>query len=136
MKRMALASLGLLALLVLCGCMSVADAREGGAARWCRFEERCGNVGSGQRYASPAECLTAKRADFLNWGPTDRCDGRINGQTLDVCLTTIDNMQCNNIVDYLATLSKGESSDVCTAGNAASCSHCASGQICQNGVCR
>lgn len=138
MKRRTFSSLALWAVLALSGgCLSVADAREAGASRWCRFEDRCGNVGSGRKYASLADCLTDKRSDFLDMWPTDRCDGRINGQTLDVCLSTIDLMQCNNPVDILATLTKCESSDVCTAGNSgASCSRCASGQICQNGVCR
>ena len=40
-------------------CVSVADAREGGAQRECRWEDRCGNVGSGKRYAAFDECLTA-----------------------------------------------------------------------------
>ena len=153
--------LGVLAL-VLSGCVSVVDAREGGANRSCRFEDRCGNLGPGKRYATFAECLTAKRADFQRAWPTDRCDGRINGQNLDICLQAIDNTQCNNIIDSIATASKCESSDVCTAGpprcncstgqtccangctslqgdrnNCGACgTTCGSSVSCQNGVCR
>ena len=120
--------------LALTGCVSVVDAREGGAQRNCRFEDRCGNVGSGKRFASYEECLTSKRAFFQDAWPTDRCDGRINGETLNVCYTAIENTQCNNLVDFIATISKCESGDVCTAGSPAGC-NCSSGQTCCGKSC-
>jgi hypothetical protein len=129
-RKLALSS----SLLVLAGCVSVTDAREGGASRNCKYEDRCGNIGSGKAWATFADCLTAKRADFLNLWPTDRCDGRIDGKNLDTCFTAIENTQCNNFVDYLATLSKCESSDVCTAGAPKGC-NCSNGQTCCSNVC-
>lgn len=123
-----------LVLVALSGCVSVVDARETGAQRTCRFEQKCGNIGSGQQYATFEECLTDKRADFLGRWPTDRCDGRINGETLNVCLQAIDNTQCNNVIDWLATYSKCESSDVCTSGAPAGC-NCGNGQTCCNNAC-
>jgi hypothetical protein len=123
------------AFFALAGCLSVVDAREGGAQRTCRFQDRCGNIGSGQHYATFADCLTEQRSDFLNTWPTDRCDGRINGETLNVCYQAIDNTQCNNLVDYFATLSKCQSSDVCTAGSASGACKCTSGQTCCGTTC-
>ena len=122
-------------LLVLSACVSVEGAREGAAQRHCKFEERCGNIGSGKTYASVQECLTSKRADWQNIWPTDRCEGRINGETLNVCYTAIENTQCNNIVDFFATASKCESSDVCTAGSAPQGCNCTNGQTCCNNAC-
>ena len=121
-------------LVVLAGCVSVTDAREGGANRWCRFEDRCGNVGSGKPYATFGDCLTSQRSNFLNAWPTERCDGRIDGKNLDTCLTAIENTQCNNIVDTFATLTKCGSDDVCTAGKPAGC-NCSNGQTCCSNAC-
>ena len=133
MNRALILSFGLVA---FSGCLTVTDARESGANHSCRYEDRCGNVGSGKSYASFADCLTSKRADFLNAWPTDKCDGRINGQNLDTCLKAIDNTQCNNIVDQFATLTKCQSGDICTAGTPANgCSACSNGQTCCSNAC-
>ncbi len=121
-------------LLALAGCVSVVDAREGGAQRLCRFESRCGNVGSGERYASADECLVAKRADFQDLWPTDKCDGRISGDSLNICFQAIENTQCNNLIDLFATLSKCESGDVCTAGAPKGC-NCGNGETCCSNAC-
>lgn len=129
-RSLALAS----GLLVLSACVSVEGAREGAAQRHCKFEQRCGNIGSGQDYATEAECLTAKRADWLDIWPTSRCDGRINGETLNVCYQAIENTQCNNLVDFFATASKCEANDVCTAGAPAGC-NCGNGETCCNNAC-
>ena len=117
------------------GCVSVQDAREGGAQRNCRFEQRCGHIGQGQTYASIDECLTARRAEFQNRWPTDRCDKRINGETLNVCYQAIDNTQCNNFVDLIATFSKCEANDVCTAGSPPGGCNCGNGQTCCSNAC-
>jgi hypothetical protein len=122
-------------LLVLSACVSVEGAREGAAQRHCKFEERCGNIGSGKNYASVQECLTDKRAFWQDMWPTDKCNGRINGDTLNVCYTAVENTQCNNFVDTLATYSKCESSDVCTAGSAPQGCNCSNGQTCCNNAC-
>lgn len=124
-----------LAFAALTGCVSVEGAREGAAQRHCKFEERCGNVGSGKSYATLDECMIDKRGDWLDIWPTDRCNGRINGDTLNVCYQAIENTQCNNLVDFLATASKCESSDVCTAGSAPAGCNCGNGQTCCNNAC-
>jgi hypothetical protein len=116
------------------GCVSVTDARERGSSRFCAFEERCGNVGAGKRYATFADCLTDKRAFFLAVWPTEPCDGRINAETLNVCYQAIETAQCNNLRDFFNTFSKCESADVCTANAPAGC-NCTNGQTCCNNVC-
>lgn len=115
-------------------CVSVVDAREGGAQRQCRYEDKCGNIGGGQTYASFQECLTDKRADWLSLYPTDRCEGKINGQSLDVCFKAIENTRCNDLIDQIATLNKCGSNSVCTAGSGGGC-NCGQGQTCCNNAC-
>jgi hypothetical protein len=117
------------------GCLSVVDAREVGAQRTCAYEQRCGNIGSGQRYATPAECVTDKRADFQNTWPTDRCDGKINGEAFESCLKSIDNTRCNDFLDIINTVSKCSSLSVCTAGSSSSGCNCGQGQTCCNNTC-
>jgi hypothetical protein len=126
----------ILGLLVASGCTSVVDARELAAQRSCRYEERCGNIGAGKGYAGISECLTDKRADFLSAWPTDRCDGRVNPETLNVCLTAIDNTRCNDFVDALNTALKCGSDDVCSkpASGGSGC-NCGQGQTCCNNSC-
>ncbi|MFT3714329.1 MAG: DUF6184 family natural product biosynthesis lipoprotein [Archangium sp.] len=120
--------------LVLSSCVSVVDAREGGAQRSCRFEDKCGNVGSGKNYASFEECLTDKRSDFLDLWPTDRCDGKINPQALDTCFKAVDNTRCNDFIDAIATINKCGSGSVCTAGSGGGC-NCGQGQTCCSNAC-
>lgn len=120
--------------LVGSSCLTVDNAREQAAQRQCRFAQRCGNIGPGQTFATLQECLTDARADWLNTWPTDRCDGRINGDALNVCLVAIDNTQCNNFFDLVNTLSKCQSSDVCSAGSPGGC-NCGQGQTCCNNQC-
>lgn len=132
MNRILLVASGCVVL--LSACLSVVDAREIGAQHTCSYEQRCGNIGSGQRYATPAECITDKRADFQSTWPTDRCDGKINGEAFDGCLKAIDNTRCNDFLDIINTASKCSSGSVCTAGSGGGC-NCAQGQTCCNNSC-
>lgn len=128
-----------LSLFVLCasfvGCLSVEGAREGGAQRTCQFNARCGEIGPGENYASFNDCMVEQRSNFQKLWPTERCQDRINGQTLDVCYRALENTQCNNLVDVIATLSKCQSSDVCSAGTPAGGCNCGQGQTCCNNAC-
>lgn len=126
--------LAALAALSVSACLNINDAREGGARRWCDYENKCGDIGSGQTYASYDDCLTRQRSDFLNYWPTSQCDGKVNGTALDTCYTAIQNTQCNNFIDQLATLSKCTAGDVCSGGGSGAC-NCGQGQTCCNGAC-
>ena len=115
------------------GCLNLTDAREGGARHFCNYYSRCGEIGAGQKYASFDECLVDERSNFQDYWPTSACDGKINGDALNVCYTAIDNTQCSNFIDQLATLTKCGSGSVCTASSGAC--NCGNGQTCCNGAC-
>jgi hypothetical protein len=96
----------------LFGC-GVGGARDAAAVHSCDFSNRCGDIGSGKGYANYDECMTKQRSAWLNAWPTSSCEGHINGSALDLCLKAIDNTQCNNFLDQLATYSKCSGNDVC-----------------------
>ena len=127
--------LPVLAALVLAftGCLNVTSAREEAAQRWCQFEGRCGEIAPGQNYATLAECLTDKRADFQNAWPTDRCEGRLNPETYNVCLQKIQNTTCNDLIDAFNTAVQCGASEVCNL-NTGGC-NCGQGQTCCNNSC-
>lgn len=125
----------LAASLSLVGCLSVEGAREGAADRTCRYHDRCGDIGPGRRYTTFAECFNKQVANFQDLWPSDRCRDRINGQTLDVCYRALENTQCDNVIDAVATLSKCQRSDVCSAGTPPNTCNCGQGQTCCNGAC-
>lgn len=109
MKRL----LPLLALAMMASACGLPGARESAAQRWCDFAARCDDIGSGKAYATRDECLTKMRGDMVDAWPTDKCDGKLNGTNLDVCLTAISGTQCDNFVDLLATYSKCGTDKVC-----------------------
>jgi hypothetical protein len=133
MNRFVLVSV-LAAGLSFSSCVSVQDAREGGAQRSCRFEEKCGHIGSGKTFATFEECLTDKRADYLTLWSTERCEGKINPQALDTCFKAVENTRCDDLLDAINTLSKCGSGSVCTAGSGGGC-NCGQGQTCCNNSC-
>jgi hypothetical protein len=112
MKRMLLPLFGLTLLVSGCG-WSVETAREAAAQRTCDYYARCNEIGPGRNYESRDTCLTKQRSNWLDLWSTDACVNRINSANLDMCLRAIDNTQCGNVLDYLATLSKCQRSDVC-----------------------
>ncbi|MFO0594747.1 MAG: DUF6184 family natural product biosynthesis lipoprotein [Myxococcaceae bacterium] len=134
MKNLSLVSLLVGSLALGSSCLSVEGARETGAQRSCQFEDKCGNIGSGKRYANFGECMTDKRADYQSLWPSDRCQGRIDAQNFDTCMKAVDNTRCNDLLDAINTVSKCSSSSVCTAGSSGGC-NCANGQTCCNNAC-
>jgi Family of unknown function (DUF6184) len=115
-------------------CLSVEAARETAAQRTCRFADKCGDVGSGQTYASMDECLTKQRSAYLDSWSTASCEGKINADKYNVCITAIDNTQCNNLVDVFATATKCARSEVCSGGSGSGC-NCGNGQTCCSNSC-
>jgi hypothetical protein len=105
-----LVSIGFFLAASACG---LPGAREQAAVRSCDFYERCGNIGSGKTYATRDECMTKQRANWVDTWPTDRCDGKLNGANLEVCLSAISATQCDNFIDLLATASKCGRDKVC-----------------------
>lgn len=107
-----LQALAVVTLLSSCG-WSVDTAREAAAQHSCNYYDKCGDIHTGKTYATRDECLTKQRAYWLDAWPTSTCGGKINGPNTDSCITAIDNTQCNNGLDYLATLSKCGANSVC-----------------------
>ncbi len=107
-----LAPLVLMVTLAACG-WTAQTAREGAALKSCDFARRCNQIGQGLVYSTTEECLTKQRATWLDAWPTAACDGKTDPAAVDTCLKAIDNTQCNNPLDWLATLSKCPASTVC-----------------------
>ena len=87
------------------------------AAACDRYEDCSGyGTGSGQTYASEAEC----QADFTNkagalW-PDDRCgSGRINNTRYDACVASAKDVACGGgIIDTIAALEDCNAGEVCS----------------------
>jgi hypothetical protein len=117
------------------GCLSVDAGRETAAQHSCRFNQKCGDIGPGKSFATIDECLTKARADWQDTWPTSSCDGKMNPDKFNVCITAIDNTQCNNIIDLFATGSKCARGEVCTAGSSTNSCNCGNGQTCCSNSC-
>lgn len=106
--RTALVSVGFVVLTAFAGAVgcdgetSQPAARDRAAGVACDSFERCGSIGSGQAFASRDDCLTQVRnyIQTMLWPPA-MCDGRINGNQLDVCLDYIETIQCGNFLQFL-----------------------------------
>jgi hypothetical protein len=79
----------------------------------CRHEQTCNNVGPGRHYESMNTCLDQMRggtADELN---AYNCPRGISSPALNHCVSSIENAQCGNLWDQLATSSDCRSQDLC-----------------------
>jgi hypothetical protein len=110
MKKFCLALLAVSSL--ACG-WTPASARSELASKSCDYSNRCGEIGSGKKYADRSECLTKQNAAWLDALPSSTCEGKINAANLDVCLKQIDASGCSNIIDTLSVFSKCNSGAVC-----------------------
>jgi Family of unknown function (DUF6184) len=80
----------------------------------CDRYEACDQIGAGKTYESREACDNQLR-DFWNeqW-PAARCEGKINGDALDVCTDRIASTDCNSFVDKVRTAyDTCNSDDVC-----------------------
>ena len=110
--RKLLPTVALLTVLGGCG-WTVSGAREAYAQKWCNYYVRCQEVGSGKYYSTTDDCLIAERNVALNLWPTSDCEGKISSQGLDICLSAIDNTQCNNLIDQALTATKCLKNSIC-----------------------
>lgn len=118
---------------VFTACLNVESARESAAQHSCKYSEKCGDIGSGKAYATWDECLTKQRASWLDAWPSSSCEGKINAEKYDVCIKAVDNTQCDNFVDVLATATKCTRSEVCSASSGGC--NCSNGQTCCSNAC-
>jgi len=86
------------------------------ASEACNRYEDCSGFGSGQTYASEAECEAdfTKKAGTL-W-PDDKCgSGRISNPRYEACVASAKNVACGGgILDTIAALEDCNSAKVCT----------------------
>jgi hypothetical protein len=79
----------------------------------CRHEQTCNNVGPGKTYVTADICMQQMRgstADELN---AYNCPRGISEPGLKHCLMAIDNQQCGNMIDSLATSNDCRNSVMC-----------------------
>ena len=69
----------------------------------CAHAQRCGDIGSGQRYASPESCLTAIRAQWRDDLSVFKCAQGIDQNQLRSCVDEIREEGCGS---PLASLSR------------------------------
>lgn len=110
-----IATLAALALLAGCG-VSRIDARDAATDRACNRYEKCGRIGAGETYTSRDDCEVQQRNFWNNYWPTDVCEDRINTDSLDLCLKSIDSTSCSSDFDMVSTAIKCSKDTVCTGG--------------------
>jgi hypothetical protein len=79
----------------------------------CAREQKCGNIGADEDYASLEACeqkITADWADEIN---AYDCSGGIVEKELDECLQEIENEDCTSPFDTLGRVVACRSSDIC-----------------------
>lgn len=97
-----------------CGPYSQPAARDMATARSCDWYQRCGEIGSGKRFATRDDCEVDVRKNWNDLWPVSECDGKIRGEDLDRCLQAIDLTSCNNALDFFNTVfNKCSKSNVC-----------------------
>jgi hypothetical protein len=69
------------------------------AAERCAREERCGEIGADQDYASKQACLDDMYSSSLEKLGVDECPGGVDKDDLAKCLTEIRNEDCDNAGD-------------------------------------
>ena len=100
-------ALGVLALGLATGCgsnKSQAGARDAVTEASCDFYARCDQIGSGKTYENRDSCEVQVRASWDTAWPFEACDGKINNEQLDICLSAIGATECGNGLDIANTL--------------------------------
>jgi hypothetical protein len=100
-------ALSALALGVAAGCgsnHSQASARDAVTDASCDYYARCGEIGAGKTYETRDTCEVQVRANWDTAWPVEACDGKINSEQLNICLSAIGATECGNALDALNTL--------------------------------
>lgn len=79
----------------------------------CTREERCNNIGSGQKYASKPDCMTKVREDWRDDLQSRACSNGVNQSQLSDCLDKIRNDSCSNVVESLSRWANCRQSEIC-----------------------
>jgi len=87
-----------------CSDHSQASARDAVTDASCDWYMRCGEIGSGKTYATRDSCEVQVRANWDTAWPVEECDGKIDGEQLNICLDAIGLTECGNGLDVANTL--------------------------------
>ena len=81
----------------------------------CHREEKCGNIGPGEKYASVSICQQKIGADWQQELNSYDCPGGVVVKELNECLEEIKNEDCSSPFDTLGRVVACRSSDICKA---------------------
>jgi hypothetical protein len=79
----------------------------------CDREQRCGNIGNGQRYSSRNVCMTSVRDDWKDDLNAYECRAGVKQDELADCVHEIRDEDCRNPLDALQRMAACRSSDIC-----------------------
>jgi len=79
----------------------------------CHREEKCGNIGPGEKYASDSICQQKIGADWQQELNSYDCPGGVVVKELNECLEEIKNENCSSPFDTLGRIVACRSSDIC-----------------------
>ena len=84
----------------------IADAR-------CGHEQRCNNIGAGQKYASRDECQQKLVSDTSNDLNATNCPRGLDQDALNRCMNAMDNEPCSLSIDTLARIADCRTGAIC-----------------------
>lgn len=87
---------------------SIAQAR-------CEQEQKCGDIGAGQEYASMDACLKKVATDWRDELNAYECPGGVEQGELVECMNAIRDEQCESVFDTLGRIIECRSGDICDA---------------------
>ena len=115
MKRIA-AVVTVLVLGAACGGdLGQPDARDQATKASCDWYAKCGEIGSGEQFATRDDCEVEVRAGWNSLWPYEECNGRIPPDKLELCISAIKITSCDNAFDIWNTLAvKCGKAEVCS----------------------
>jgi hypothetical protein len=84
----------------------IADAR-------CDHEQRCNNIGQGQKYASRDECKHKLSSDTSNDLNAANCPKGLDQDALNRCVNAINNETCSVSIDTLSRMADCRTGAIC-----------------------
>jgi len=81
----------------------------------CQREEKCGNIGAGEKYASVSICQQKVGAEWQQELNAYDCPGGVVVKELNECLEEVKNEDCSSPFDTLGRIVACRSSDICKA---------------------
>jgi hypothetical protein len=96
------------ALLAVAGCGNVTTSRESARDQAttvsCDWYQMCGAIGPGKTHETRASCEVSVKGYWEGQWTPPTCDGKINVNELDICLSAIHSTDCTALLEILNTL--------------------------------